>query len=908
MAKLVVGSPIDKGKTTNRTAEVIDNDAFPTLINAYQWRGRVKRKRGTSLLNRLKYYVGTTDGSGALSATLSPTTIATGTSQFVVGSVTLTDPGGSSPVTLLTTGAATGTLNRSTGALAISGAAAATAVYWFPALPVMGIEDFVSSTSFYPGTVAFDTDFSYTVSTTSPFLATNNNFYLNPASATYVGYTQKSSWTPLWWNGQNYQQFYSTNYEGAMWATNGITSPFSITNIGMQYKAVTGVVIDAAGPPALATLTIVGHGLVQGDFVFINEIGGVTGINFQTGYVVSADPQAANSVQVEFPNATLGGAFTTAGIAQYLTSRSDTTKDCIRWYNGDPTNSGVPANYGKGWVNFCPPLSNASYPISGLPSAQYYLVGARMIVPFKDRLLFIGPVVQTSAAGSQIYLQDTIIYSQNGTPYYTCSFTGDVLSGGTTFTPILVPTNQSAAANSWFEDITGYGGFLQAGVDQPINTVSANEDVLILGFSAMQARIIYTGNDILPFNLFTINSELGSSSTFSALNLDKGVVSRGSRGYVIVSQTGAARIDLDIPDQSFEINLSANGAERITAARDFVNEWIYFSYRANESNESTYIFNTETLLYNYRDLSWGVIKETFTTYGLFRKQTGFTWATVGGTFPTWSSWNAPWDSGGSTVLNPDVIGGNQQGFLIIKEDDTTNEATSLTIQNLSGAVVTSPNHCLVPGDFIRLSGITGSTNASALNGKIVQVMTVTDANIFNISTASTGTYTGGGLITKCYVPQIQTKMFPLAWDSMRKTRIGPASFLFSATPNAQVTLQIFLSMDAANAFNEGNIVPDVNSQNDSLIYTDVLYTCQEAENIGLTPANINLNQLPLTATKQRIWHRMNTSLIGDTVQIGITLSRDQMFEVDDDGEPVNAFAEIELHGAILEVNPSQYLC
>ena len=50
--KIVIG-PINKGLKNDRTAFVIDNDSFPALINAYQWRGRVKRKRGTALLNRL---------------------------------------------------------------------------------------------------------------------------------------------------------------------------------------------------------------------------------------------------------------------------------------------------------------------------------------------------------------------------------------------------------------------------------------------------------------------------------------------------------------------------------------------------------------------------------------------------------------------------------------------------------------------------------------------------------------------------------------------------------------------------------------------------------------------------------------------------------------------------------------
>ena len=51
--KLLIG-PINKGLKTDRLPFAIDNDAFPTLINAYQWRGRIKKKRGTSTLCRLQ--------------------------------------------------------------------------------------------------------------------------------------------------------------------------------------------------------------------------------------------------------------------------------------------------------------------------------------------------------------------------------------------------------------------------------------------------------------------------------------------------------------------------------------------------------------------------------------------------------------------------------------------------------------------------------------------------------------------------------------------------------------------------------------------------------------------------------------------------------------------------------------
>ncbi len=56
-------------------------------------------------------------------------------------------------------------------------------------------------------------------------------------------------------------------------------------------------------------------------------------------------------------------------------------------------------------------------------------------------------------------------------------------------------------------------------------------------------------------------------------------------------------------------------------------------------------------------------------------------------------------------------------------------------------------------------------------------------------------------------------------------------------------------------------------------------------------------------SQEQTWHRMNTSLIGDTVQIGFTMSDAQMR----DTSFLNQFAEIELHGFILDVNPSQLL-
>lgn len=913
--KIVVG-PINRGLRNDRTAFVIDNDSFPVLLNAYQWRGRIRRKRGTSLLTRLKRFFNSTSASynsGSTTITLDGSGVGNLLTGFglqangniVPGSVTITAPG----PTLYTDPAMDGTLspsgsiNYASGQITIAAQAGqmVSAVFsYFPDLPVMGLEDFTATSTQFPTTIAFDTTYSYNILTVFPYTSYDVSFYKNLPSATYPGYVQKTNWTSVTWNGQDYQQFWTVNYQGALWATNGIEVPFDPTNVGMQYNTITNITIGAGGPPAIVTITTAtNHGLVVGDFVFINEVNGLTGINFQTGYVTAVP--AANQITVEFPNATIAGAYTNGGIVQYLTNRSDITKDCIRWYDGDPTNGNPTTpvlNGTRGWVNFCPPLSRSNFSISDLPAAQYYLVGARMIIPFKDRLLFLGPVVQTSSAGSQVYLQDTIIYSQNGTPYYTVSFTGDPSLATTTFNPILLPVNQTATAGAFWEDQTGFGGFISAGIDQELITSSLNEDVLIVGFTNLQARVVYSGNDIIPFNFFFINAELGSGSTFSIINMDKGVISRGGRGFIITSQVEARRIDLEIPDTVFQIRLLNNGTERVCAQRDFINEWIYFTYPVNQIN---YKFPTQTLQYNYRDDSWAIFRESYTTYGSFRKQTGFTWATVGTVYPTWRSWNAPWNAGESTLLQPEVIAGNQQGFVLVRSDGT-DEATSLYIQNIVNSTVTSPDHCLNIGDYIVISGCLG-TVASAVNGKIFSVESATQNTFVLNPPLSNGlTYLGRGLITRMYVPYVQSKQFPIHWEMARKTRLGPQQYLLTTTDNSQITLLIFLSQDGSNPYNDGPIIPDVNSENNTLIYSTVLYTCPESTNLGLTPANTNL-QMVTAAAQDQIWHRVNTSLLGDTVQVGFTMSDSQMREEDF----INQFSEIEVHGFILDVNPSQLL-
>lgn len=1012
--KLIVG-PINRGLNTDREPFNIDNDSFPTLINAYQWRGRIKRKRGTTFLARLQRYFDSTnysytntiapntsyhitfDASGNANL-LGPYTNAAldtfslqANANIIPGTVTITASGGPTVYTdpaMDGTLSPAGTINYGTGQITIAAQAGQTATVvmrYYPDLPVMGLEDLVLNANEFPGNLAFDTVYSYNMVNTAPYPTYDVSFYKNPPSASINGfaYVQKTDVTPVTWNGDDYQQFFTVNYQGALWATNGINVPFDPTRKTMQFAPASTITYNSNTANTI-NLTITNCPLVVGDWVFFNEWTGANAstLNFQTGFVnAAAGAFASRTVDITLPWATLGAGPYGPGIVQYLTNRSSTTKDNLRWYDGDPTNGDFEnpiLNGRKGWVNFSPPLSQGDFSIADLPADQYYLVDARAIIAFKDRLLFLGPVVQTST-GTAIYLQDTVIYSQNGTPYYTASFTipagSTILSPNFTFHELLVPTNQTATAPSFFEDSTGFGGFVSAGFSQPIISVNVNEDVLIVGFTNRQSRLVYTGNDIVPFNFFIINSEYGTGSTFSTTTFDRGVVSVGSNGIVITSQISSERVDLDIPDQIFQFNLTNNGFERISSQRDFINEWIYFSYPSNQLGVK---FPNQTLQYNYRDQSWGLFIETYTTYGVFRKVTGETWSTL--TDFTWQEWSENWNAGASTLLQPQVIAGNQQGFVLIRDAETDEDA-SLEINNISfpssitGATNTnpvvltsnntltagqtvaisgvggmtqlngntytvlsatpttitinvdgtafgvytsggtatppliySPNHSLNNGDYIVINGVIG-TDSTWANGKIFSVNR-TSANELNLipditNPITAGTYFGGGSMTRMYIPFIQTRQFPVAWEMARKTRLGPQQYLFTKTQNGQITLQIYLSQNSGNPYNFGAIVGNSDDEdvvNSSLVYSTILYTCPESTNLGLTPANTNLI-MPTASEQQQIWHRMNTSLIGDTVQIGFTLSDAQMRNSTFD----NQFTEFELHSFVLDVQPSQVL-
>lgn len=199
-------APITKGLQTNIEPWLLPEEAFAKLQNAYVWRGRVRKRFGTTYIpnsnavdgfeqlnSRLRISLGNTDGSGDISGTVPGATFKVG-QMFSIGTELFTVVATGTPANMITNSATATvfTYNTTSGAYDIQGSLAATTVFFYPAEPVMGLLNYeVNAISDEP-TYAFDTQFAY--------------------SYTAAGWTRLG--TGLW-TGSDSQFFWGQNYRGA---------------------------------------------------------------------------------------------------------------------------------------------------------------------------------------------------------------------------------------------------------------------------------------------------------------------------------------------------------------------------------------------------------------------------------------------------------------------------------------------------------------------------------------------------------------------------------------------------------------------------------------------------------------------------------------------------------------------
>lgn len=196
----------NSGQQDNIRSWLIPDEAFEELTNAYVFRGRVRKRFGTQWLGntqsltRLRVKIGTTNGAGTIN-TFVPllggvpiVTPAIGQMFSINDQIFTVDVLGNPAVLLISGTAVLATFDTTTGQLIINGAAAAADVFYYPALPVMGLLTYETGDINSEITVAFDTRFSYQYA--NGWLRLNGE--ITPGASVWAGDNTEFFWATTW--------------------------------------------------------------------------------------------------------------------------------------------------------------------------------------------------------------------------------------------------------------------------------------------------------------------------------------------------------------------------------------------------------------------------------------------------------------------------------------------------------------------------------------------------------------------------------------------------------------------------------------------------------------------------------------------------------------------------------------
>lgn len=212
--KRFIIAPMETGLQNNVKPWLIPDDAFATLQNAYVYRGRLRKRFGSRLLDqsgdnpqlasRLRVDIATTDGSGNLAATAVPGIIHKAGQLFSCADVFFTVFQDGVTLVDARTGAttATGTYVFGGPTFAIAGGdalLAAEKVYFYPADPVMGLLTLETDEINDDRIIGFDTQFAYDYDSVA-----GGWERLNLGTST--------------WTGMDFQFFWGTTFYGTVFS------------------------------------------------------------------------------------------------------------------------------------------------------------------------------------------------------------------------------------------------------------------------------------------------------------------------------------------------------------------------------------------------------------------------------------------------------------------------------------------------------------------------------------------------------------------------------------------------------------------------------------------------------------------------------------------------------------------
>jgi hypothetical protein len=526
----------------------------------------------------------------------------------------------------------------------------------------------------------------------------------------------------------------------------------------------------------------------------------------------------------------------------YLYAVNGVQADQIKYYDSND------------WNSFSPQYSTTG------DTNGFVIQTALFVVPFQNRLLLLGPTLQTgSGPNTYEYFGSRIIWSAQGDP---------------------TANDGHGNYSSWLPGPPGYSSYLDIYTKEVITGYQYLKDRLMIFCESSTWELVFTGGNIDPFRVQKINTELGVESADSIVPFDKAVLGFGSNGILACNGINVERIDSDIPNVIFDIINSNNGPLRVSGIRDYFTKEVYWSYPSSaQSGAFADIFPNRVLIYNYDNNTWAYNDDSITAFGYYYLEADITWDDLD---QEWQESSEVWDDPALTSLFRTVVAGNQQGFTFLVDADKNNNSMSLSIADITitgiNIELTVYNHNIVDTSvFLYIDNLQGSGTIPNLNGNIYQVYSITDEDTITIQASGiNGAYTGAG--TCQLVSQIEffSKQYNFFTTAGRKFSVPRLDFLITPSEAGNVTWNYYATFNSQPLSGQGQL-------------SGALYS------------NTNMQTFPITTTEnsqEMIWRSKWPIFDGETFQYSITLSPTQMMNQDD------AFAGFELNAVLFFVRPT----
>lgn len=453
------------------------------------------------------------------------------------------------------------------------------------------------------------------------------------------------------------------------------------------------------------------------------------------------------------------------------------------------------------------------------------VITSRIIVNFKNRLLLLN--VTEQVGGVSTNFKNRCRFSVNGDP---------------------------TAVNAWRQDIPGNGGFIDCPSSEAIVSVQFIKDRLIVFLQQSTWELVFIGNTALPFIWQKINTELGAESPFSSVPFDKIILSIGDVGIHACSGANVERIDQKIPTEVFEISNENNGPLRVYGIRDYFNELVYWTFPDDQYDPQ---YPTRILVFNYETGAWAINHDSITVFGYFYQADAATWENSP---QEWQEAEFIWDDGIIQAASRRIIAGNQQGFTFLVNSGITRNAPALQITDITAGAndtftLRVNDHNITEDDYFIIEHTQGITG---LNDIVFQVSAdVSDPDELIITQADvTGTYIGGGVITRVSNILMRTKQYNFFASQGRKAFIPRLDCMVSRTASGEVLIDYSPSSSNIDIVTEGIATGD-------LLGNGVLETFANALE-------------PLEQTQERLWHSVFPQVDGQVIQFNIYMNDDQM--------------------------------